>query len=192
MNNNLIILYSCMYISGVPGTGKTATVTEVIRSLQLKCQLKKLPKFKFIEINGMLMTEPRQAYVHINKQLTGKTVSWAQAHISLEKYFMTKSSSNIPIVLLVDELDILCNRRQDVIYNLLDWPTKKSAHLIILTIANTLDLPERLLMGKVTSRLGLTRLTFQPYSLKQLEEVIMARLIGTNSFKSAAVQFVAR
>lgn len=41
------------------------------------------------------------------------------------------------------QLDILCTKRQDVVYNLLDWPTKTNAQLIVVTIANTMDLPER-------------------------------------------------
>lgn len=60
-----------MYISGVPGTGKTATVTEVIRCLMKQVKLDEIPKFDYIEINGMRLTEPRQAYVHIYRQLTG-------------------------------------------------------------------------------------------------------------------------
>uniref|UniRef100_A0A034VNB0 Origin recognition complex subunit 1 n=1 Tax=Bactrocera dorsalis TaxID=27457 RepID=A0A034VNB0_BACDO len=182
----------CMYVSGVPGTGKTATVTGVIRMLQRKQANDELPPFEFVEINGMRLTEPRQAYVQIYKQLTGKTVSWEQAHSLLEKRFTTPAPRRVTTVLLVDELDILCNRRQDVVYNLLDWPTKSAAHLVVITIANTMDLPERLLMGKVTSRLGLTRLTFQPYTHKQLQEIVTMRLSGSEAFKSDAVQLVAR
>ncbi|KAH8276499.1 hypothetical protein KR026_003964 [Drosophila bipectinata] len=183
----------CMYVSGVPGTGKTATVTGVIRTLQRLAKKNELPAFEFLEINGMRLTEPRQAYVQIYKQLTGKTVSWEHAHSLLEKRFTTPAPRRVTTVLLVDELDILCNRRQDVVYNLLDWPTKSAAKLVVVTIANTMDLPERLLMGKiVTSRLGLTRLTFQPYSHKQLQEIVTARLGGSQAFKGEAVQLVAR
>ena len=41
-----------MYISGVPGTGKTATVMEVIRTLKEHAAEGELPDFDFIEING--------------------------------------------------------------------------------------------------------------------------------------------
>lgn len=51
-----------MYVSGVPGTGKTATVTSVINALQ---QSKSIPNFTFISINGMRLTEPRQSYVEV-------------------------------------------------------------------------------------------------------------------------------
>ena len=42
------------------GTGKTATVKEVIRKLQNDCDAGDLPNFQFIEINGMRLTEPNQ------------------------------------------------------------------------------------------------------------------------------------
>ncbi|XP_030750638.1 origin recognition complex subunit 1 [Sitophilus oryzae] len=178
----------CMYISGVPGTGKTATVTSVIDHLQNN---RKIPKFSYVHVNGMRLTEPRQAYVEIWKQLSGKTVPWEQAQNLLEQRF-TKKKNMMPVVMLIDELDILCTRRQDVVYNLLDWPTKSNDELIVITIANTMDLPERLLMSRVTSRLGLTRLTFQAYTHKQLMEIVTKRLTGTNSFNPDAVQLVAR
>lgn len=86
----------------------------------------------------------------------------------------------------------MCTKRQDVIYNLLDWPTKASARLVVITIANTMDLPERVLMGRITSRLGLTRVTFQPYSHAQLQEIVVTRLQDVDIFKSEAIQLIAR
>ncbi|XP_049810409.1 origin recognition complex subunit 1 [Schistocerca nitens] len=182
----------CMYISGVPGTGKTATVRSVMRELQMEAQRSKLTNFKFIEINGLQLTEPRQAYVRILKELGGEKVTTQTAQEILEKKFTKPSKKDLPTVLLVDELDMLCTRRQDVIYNMLEWPSVTGCRLIVITIANTMDLPERLLMGRVTSRLGLTRLTFQPYTYKQLEEIVKARLFGVDAFDADAVQFVAR
>lgn len=79
-----------------------------------------------------------------------------------------------------------------MIYNLLDWPAKNCARLIVITIANTMDLPERVLMGRVTSRLGLTRVTFQPYNYKQLQEIVLTRLKDINIFKNEALQLIAR
>ena len=54
--------YRCLYISGVPGTGKTATVHEVMCSLKEAEAEGLVPQFKFVEINGMRMTDPYQAY----------------------------------------------------------------------------------------------------------------------------------
>nr|XP_031842577.1 origin recognition complex subunit 1 isoform X1 [Nomia melanderi] len=180
----------CIYVSGVPGTGKTATVNETVRCLQKLTIKGQLDDFDYVAINGMKLTDPRQSYVQILKQLDGKTATWEQAYRILEKRFHSVNSKMT--LLLVDELDFLCTKRQDVVYNLLDWPTKKTAQLIVVTIANTMDLPERVLMGRVTSRLGLTRLTFQPYNYKQLQEIVMSRLRDFSGFRSEAIQLVAR
>lgn len=189
-------LGGCIYIAGVPGTGKTATVTQVVKALQHESGKRLLPKFDYVDINGMRLTEPHQAYVQIHRQLTGATVPWAQARELLEKRFTKtktgRASKDVTTILLIDELDILCNRKQDVVYNLFDWTTKKGSKLVAITIANTMDLPERVLKLKVASRLGLTRITFQPYAFKQLQQVVMTRLAGSQSFISDAVQLVAR
>ncbi|XP_016845369.1 origin recognition complex subunit 1 isoform X1 [Nasonia vitripennis] len=182
----------CIYISGVPGTGKTATVNEVIRCLKKSMDAGKLTNFEFIDINGMKLSEPRQAYVQIWKQLTGQKTTWEEAHKLLQERFSKSNSKRGMTLLLVDELDLLCTKRQDVVYNLLDWPTKTGAKLVVVTIANTMDLPERVLMGKVTSRLGLSRLTFPPYNYKQLEEIVASRLRGFNAFGGETIQLVAR
>ena len=56
-----------MYVSGVPGTGKTATVKVVAQHLQKAANQGEIPPFKFIELNGMQLTEPSQAFVTILK-----------------------------------------------------------------------------------------------------------------------------
>ena len=61
----VVSLHSCMYISGRPGTGKTATVLEVTEALKQAAAMGGLPHFNFVEVNGMRLTEPQQAYVSI-------------------------------------------------------------------------------------------------------------------------------
>ena len=51
------------------------------------------------------------------------------------------------------QLDLLWTRKQTVMYNIFDWPTRPQAKLIVLAIANTMDLPERIMMNRVQSRL---------------------------------------
>ncbi|XP_053325094.1 origin recognition complex subunit 1 [Spea bombifrons] len=183
----------CMYISGVPGTGKTATVHEVIRCLQQAVEEEDvLPPFQYIEINGMKLTDPHQAYVQILKLLTGEKATADHAAALLEKRFSTPASKRETTVLLVDELDLLWTRKQNVMYSLFDWPTRKHAKLIVLAIANTMDLPERIMMNRVASRLGLTRMSFQPYTHKQLQQIITSRLNHVKAFDDDAIQLVSR
>ncbi|KAI9542579.1 hypothetical protein NQZ68_019263 [Dissostichus eleginoides] len=182
----------CMYISGVPGTGKTATVHEVMRCLQHATDMDEIAPFHFIEINGMKMTDPHQAYVQILQKLTGQKATADHAAALLEKRFSNPAPRKESTVLLVDELDLLWTRKQNVMYNLFDWPTRRHARLVVLTIANTMDLPERIMINRVASRLGLTRLSFQPYSFKQLQQIITSRLNKVKAFEEDALQLVSR
>ncbi|KAM9283080.1 origin recognition complex subunit 1 isoform 3-T3 [Morus bassanus] len=182
----------CMYISGVPGTGKTATVHEVIRCLQQAAENDDLPSFQCVEINGMKLTDPHQAYVQILELLTGQKVTATHAAAMLAKLFSTPGPKRKTAVIIVDELDLLWTRKQNVMYNLFDWPTQKHSKLIILAIANTMDLPERIMMNRVASRLGLTRMSFQPYTYKQLQQIVSSRLNSMKAFEEDAIQLVSR
>ena len=54
----------------------------------------------------------------------------------------------------MDELDQLVTTKQDVVYNFFNWPTIANSKLVVLAVANTMDLPERVMTGRVRSRLG--------------------------------------
>lgn len=56
-------------------------------------------------------------------------------------------------MLLADELDMLWTKNQEVLYNLLDWPSRRNSLLIVLAVANTMDLPERVIQNKISSRM---------------------------------------
>lgn len=56
--------------------------------------------------------------------------------------------------------------KQTVLYNLFEWPSRPNARLVVVGIANTMDLPERC-MPRVSSRLT-SRLTFPAYTRKQV------------------------
>jgi origin recognition complex subunit 1 len=36
---------------------------------------------------------------------------------------------------------MLCTKKQDVLYNLFDWPYKKNSKWIVIAIANAMNLP---------------------------------------------------
>ncbi|KAI8998315.1 P-loop containing nucleoside triphosphate hydrolase protein [Gaertneriomyces semiglobifer] len=182
----------CVYISGVPGTGKTATVHAVMRLLIEAAERDEIAPFQFVEINGMKLTTPAQAYSVLWESLTGNKVSAAHARDLLEKRFNTPSPSRQPVVVLMDELDLLVTKDQSVIYNFFNWPTLPHGRLIVIAVANTMDLPERMLTNKVSSRLGLSRINFTPYTHQQLIEIVQSRLEGINCFDSDAVEYCAR
>lgn len=146
---------NCIYISGTPGTGKTATVREVVSRLEEAVNHDELDDFIFVEINGMKITDPHQSYSLLWEALKGQRASPAQALDLLEHEFSNPSPRRIPCVVLMDELDQLVTKNQAVMYNFFNWPTLRHSRLIVLAVANTMDLPERTLSNKISSRLGM-------------------------------------
>ncbi|KAI9881018.1 MAG: Origin recognition complex, subunit 1 [Pleopsidium flavum] len=185
---------SCIYISGTPGTGKTATVREVVAQLNASVLAEELDDFIFVEINGMKVTDPHQSYSLLWEALRGDRVSSSHALDLLEREFCNPNPRRVPCVVLMDELDQLVTKNQSVMYNLFNWPGLRHSRLIVLAVANTMDLPERTLSNKISSRLGLTRITFPGYTHEQLMKIIQSRLEGVpgNIVESDAIQFASR
>jgi origin recognition complex subunit 1 len=185
---------ACIYISGTPGTGKTATVREVVSQLNAAVESEELDDFIFVEINGMKVTDPHQSYSLLWEALKGDRVSPSQALDLLEREFNHPSPRRIPCVVLMDELDQLVTKNQSVMYNFFNWPNLRHSRLIVLAVANTMDLPERTLSNKISSRLGLTRITFPGYNHEQLMKIIQSRLEGVPGgiVEPDAVQFASR
>ncbi len=57
--------------------------------------------------------------------------------------------------MLIDELDLFLTSNQKVVYNFFDWPNRPKSKLILIAIANTMDLPERVMLNRVSSRIGI-------------------------------------
>ncbi|KAJ5946462.1 hypothetical protein N7454_003301 [Penicillium verhagenii] len=185
---------ACIYISGTPGTGKTATVREVVAQLNAAVEAEEMDDFIFCEINGMKITDPHQAYSMLWKELKGDRVSPSHALDLLEQEFSHPSPRRVSCVVLMDELDQLVTKNQSVMYNFFNWPALRHSRLIVLAVANTMDLPERTLSNKISSRLGLTRITFPGYKHTDLMEIIGTRLANVpgNIVDPDAVQFASR
>lgn len=186
---------SCIYVSGTPGTGKTATVREAVAQLKLRNEDGELREFTFLEINGMKLVSPQDAYEILWEEVSGgQRVSSSNAMALLEKRFKEKDVNRKPIVVLMDELDQLVTKNQTVMYNFFNWPTLANSRLIVVAVANTMDLPERMLSNKISSRLGLTRIQFPGYSYDQIKQIIESRLedIPGKVVEKDAVEFASR
>ncbi|ERF70657.1 hypothetical protein EPUS_02523 [Endocarpon pusillum Z07020] len=179
---------ACIYIAGTPGTGKTATVREVVAQLNNAVLSEELDDFNFVEINGMKVTDPHQSYSLLWEALKGDRVSPSHALDLLEHEFSHPSPRRKP------PPHPLVTKNQSVMYNFFNWPQLRHSRLNVLAVANTMDLPERTLSNKISSRLGLTTITFPGYDHKQLMSIITSRLQGVpgNIVDADAIQFAAR
>ncbi|KAI9995385.1 hypothetical protein PInf_012446 [Phytophthora infestans] len=110
-----------IYISGLPGAGKTSIVKEVIRMLEAQRDSGKLRNFAWVEVNGLQMPRPDVAYTVLWKALHPPTteeedselqpsranVSAARRCEILQREFHTKSSTRPMLLVLLDEMDFM-------------------------------------------------------------------------------------
>ncbi|CAE6516411.1 unnamed protein product [Rhizoctonia solani] len=199
----------CIYISGLPGTGKTATVHAVIRELKGMAMRNEINPFSYVEVNGLRIPEPNAAYALLWEAISGHdaaqyghlSISSKEALRRLTRHFNSRTSAgNHTCVVLMDELDQMVTTKQDVVYNFFNWPNLPESNLVVIAVANTHDLPERTMSAKVRSRLGMERINFEPYTVQQLVEIVNARLEVAKAgqpnhppvMKPDAVNFAAR
>lgn len=194
--------------------GKTATVHAAIAALQKEQALlhssRDSATFEFIEINCLRISSPSEAYTVLWRGLSGEFIGPQIALARLQAYFEgVAARTNAPstakqnqsatkptnyIVCLLDELDYLVTKNESIVYNFFDWPQQINSGLIVIGIANTMDLPERL-NKRSLSRLGgqqLMRIAFKAYTHEQINDILADRLKNLDGvFDAKSLQFTA-
>merc|ERR1711957_105902 len=56
-----------------------------------------------------------------------------------------------------------------------EWPCFEHSNLLVIAIANRMDLPERL-QPKIASRMGSNRLVYEPYTRDEVSEILTSRI----------------
>ena len=201
--------YNSLYIAGMPGTGKTACVTNVIKVLEEelnkdKKNNKKIPYFTKLFISGTEFPFLKSIYTRIYNFIFDENVTRKKRGRKKRKNYIQKldsffrdrelantlylnDSSNSHIILVVDEIDFLINKGQNMLYNLFNWTTYDYSKLIVISISNTLDLPDHLL-PKIKSRMGNNKLMFKPYNKDELMDIINYKGINYNNFSPDAIK----
>lgn len=158
-----------LYVSGMPGTGKTAILLEVLGQLRFESP------FHLVHVNAMRLSSPSQVFKEIADQLLPEKTSISLARENLGQYFLEREEEDAVVVLLIDEVDCLVTNNQAVLYSVFDWLGMPRARLVLAAISNTMDLPERLL-PRVASRFHIERVDFAPYNKSQIYEILCSRL----------------
>jgi len=186
---------SSLYISGAPGTGKTACVKTICKNNQIKESLEEV-----IHLNCMASSSPLELYKQLATSLGAKSsINKLGCQKFIEKNITFSTDHDKMILVVLDEMDQLNSNDFEVLYKLFDLVSVKNSKIIMVGIANSLDLTDRMLPrlqtnAKLKSKLEL--LNFKPYSQSQLVKIIESRLPkGTNQFSSIdkmSIQLAAR
>ncbi|OWR47325.1 putative Cdc6 [Danaus plexippus plexippus] len=173
-----------LYISGQPGTGKTASLTYILQIPKIR------EGYKQVYINCTMMKSAASIYSRICKELHVPTTGTSEKACfnALEKYLFKKHKM---IVLVLDEIDQLDSKRQCVLYTLFEWGALPS-RMVLVGVANALDLTQRAL-PRLQASLRPTTMHFPPYTKEQIINIFTSTLADDmkNMFSPVALQMLA-
>ena len=173
----------CLYVSGPPGTGKSALVHEVCAELLEEASL-----------STTTTTTTQRAYVncmsvHHARDLLGKLVEDLKLDVDaedeseldpaktvLQKTFINRRRKRMSYVVVLDEMDHLLTLELELVYALFEWSLQKTSQLVLIGIANALDLTDRFLPRLKARNLTPQLLSFLPYAAPQIHSIITSRL----------------
>jgi cell division control protein 6 len=157
----------CLYISGPPGTGKSALVDEVCGELDHQDAI------KTARVNCVNMHSARDVYAKlVNELCQDSQVFRMSQQDRLKALFLPTEPSPDLFLITLDEIDHLLTTDSEVLYSLFEWSLNPNSHLILIGIANALDLTDRVLPRLKANNLKPRLLPFLPYTAPQITNVI--------------------
>ncbi|QIX00620.1 hypothetical protein AMS68_006137 [Peltaster fructicola] len=153
----------CVYISGPPGTGKSALVSEVCGE--------QFAELRATTINCMSIRSTNDLTTKLAAELGLDGDSSVKG---LQRRFMAKTGT--PYLVVLDEVDRLVELDLALLYNLFEWSLSAKSRLILVGIANALDLTDRCLPQLRSRSLKPELLPFLPYSAAQIADVLTAKV----------------
>ncbi|KAF2759278.1 cell division control protein Cdc6 [Pseudovirgaria hyperparasitica] len=157
----------CIYVSGPPGTGKSAFVSETSRKLEAG-------DVPTAYINCMSMKKAEDIYGKLLEELvTDSEALEGHAIDILRRLFYEKSQS---FLVTLDEVDHLLDLDLELLYTLFEWALDAQSSLVLVGIANALDFTDRFLPRLKSRGLKPHLLPFLPYTASQIASVVTSKL----------------
>ncbi|KAJ2305253.1 AAA ATPase, partial [Coemansia sp. RSA 2704] len=173
-----------MYVSGNPGTGKTACLQALIKQ--------SAADFASVLVNCVPLTRPGQVYAAI---LDALDIEYAAdgALAALERAAFGRRRA---FLVILDEVDSLLGSRQEVLYRLFELAAHPDSRLALVGIANALDLTDRFLPRLQARNCEPLLLNFNPYQVDDIVSILQSRLdavsAGEPVVQRAALELCAR
>lgn len=165
-----------LYISGPPGTGKTAQVNLSFAKLDQK-------NTKVLKINCMTMTKPEHIFHEIYCGITNTHSADYHKRKTFDdlSHLLTDKQSYKSVVILLDEMDYLITKDQQILFQLFNCASTRKSHLfktklVLIGISNALDLTDKFLPRLKSNGLNPQSLVFLPYTSDQIKQVIISKL----------------
>ncbi|KAJ5902295.1 hypothetical protein N7495_002823 [Penicillium taxi] len=159
----------CLYISGPPGTGKSAMVNEVCPEIDLS-------NVKVSHVNCVSMRNARDVYSKLIQDFCEDSEVFKKSEAERLKAMFVPAKADGLYLVSLDEMDHLLISDSGVLQSLFEWSLNKNSTLILIGIANALDLTDRSLPQLKAKNLKPILLPFLPYNAASIANVITGRL----------------
>jgi cell division control protein 6 len=171
----------CLYVSGPPGTGKSALICGATE------EYKERDNVGFSVINCMSIRNAKDLAQKLSEDLGVQAAGFEK----LKGCFVRgRAKDDQKYIVILDEVDRLVDLDLELLYSLFEWSMLPSSRLILVGIANALDLTDRFLPRLKSRNLKPELLPFMPYTAAQISEVITSKLKSLASSDSAAAPFL--
>lgn len=168
--------HTSLYISGTPGTGKTALVNSVLRSFE---KSEGTSDLRVISINCMALNGLDALWDRLDEELypTRASKNAAKPCKAKGKQAIDKvlSSLNYKCIVVLDELDHIASSNQ-TLSSIFSMSQQHPSTLRIIGIANTHTLTSSLAQLSASEASSALTLHFGAYSSQELLQVLQARL----------------
>ncbi|KAK2594158.1 AAA ATPase [Conoideocrella luteorostrata] len=161
----------CLYVSGAPGTGKSAMITEMTRGYLEE------EGINSAYINCMSIKSSKDLYTTLLTELgQDGNLTESEAISALQQAFCPKTDSTQVYLITLDEIDHILTMGLESLYRIFEWSLQKSSRLVLVGIANALDLTDRFLPRLKSKNMKPDLLPFLPYTAIQVKNIITTRL----------------
>lgn len=128
-------------------------------------------------VNCMSIKSSKDLYITLVELLCDESeLEEEDAVVMLQKMFVPKKKSQDVLVVVLDEIDHILSLDLDSLYRVFEWSMQKSSSLLLIGIANALDLTDRFLPRLKSRNLQPELLPFLPYTAAQVKAIIIKRL----------------
>ena len=174
-------LGGCLYVSGPPGTGKSAMVHEITQ----EAVADQAGAHKAY-VNCMSIKSSTDLYTTLLGLLgLDSELSETDAAAALQKVFVPRKKGGDAYVVVLDEIDHILTLDLESLYRIFEWSMHKMSRLVLVGIANALDLTDRFLPRLKARNLQPELLPFLPYTASQIKNIVTERLKSLVSSESA-------